>query len=99
MLLRCTELRAPIRTFMREASSTNDDDDDDNNDNTSNSTRSATLGYDFEADKLLEDKWEEVEELVEFLQGPYKMTKQLEGNNSRSGFRSMWQVLANLQVL
>jgi hypothetical protein len=84
---------------MREASSTNDDNNDDDDDNTSNSTRSATLGYDFEADKLSEDEWEEVEELVKFLQGPYKMTKRLEGDNSRSGFGSMWQVLANLQVL
>jgi hypothetical protein len=47
----------------------------------------------------LDNDWDDVKELVDFLQAPYKMTKRLEGKNSQSGFGSFWQTLSNLQAL
>jgi hypothetical protein len=82
MLLCCKELRGPIKRFIREQCP--DDDDD-----TSNSTASATDKYDPLADKLTDEEWDEVEELVNFLQAPYKACKLLEGDLGTSGHRSI----------
>ncbi|KAF1936418.1 hypothetical protein EJ02DRAFT_427534 [Clathrospora elynae] len=50
-------------------------------------------------DSLTDNEWDEVAELANFLQAPYEMTKCLEGDNGASGFRSLWQILTNLQAL
>lgn len=50
------------------------------------------------ADKLTDEKWDEVDELVDFLQAPYEMTKRLEGNLSSSGFGLIWRTLIHLQA-
>jgi hypothetical protein len=90
MLLRCLELREPIKRFIRRLR---------NPDDTPKTTASATDKYDPLADSLTDDEWDEVKELVNFLEAPYEMTKRLEGNNSASGFGSLWQTLTNLQAL
>jgi hypothetical protein len=50
-------------------------------------------------DELSSKEWEGVQQLVDFLQAPVEMTKRLEGNNSASGFGSLWHTLTNLQAL
>jgi hypothetical protein len=45
--------------------------------------------YNLQLDALTEDKWDKVEELVNFLQPAYKITKRLKGDNSVLGFRSL----------
>jgi hypothetical protein len=85
MLLRCRELKDAIRCFQRQLRS----DDLSNN--------SAT--YSALKDHISDDDWDEVEEPIEFLQLPYELTKRLEGNNSQSGFGSLWQTIPNLQTL
>jgi hypothetical protein len=92
MLLCCKELRGPIKRFIREQCP--DDDDD-----TSNSTALATDKYDLLADKLTDEEWDEVEELVDFLQALYEACKLLEGDLGTLGHGSIWQTLINLQSL
>jgi hypothetical protein len=84
MLLRCLELKEPIKRFNRRLRDDALDDD---------------VNYSLLTDRLLEDDWDDVKELVDFLQAPYEMTKRLEGNTSQSGFGSLWQTLPNLQAL
>jgi hypothetical protein len=55
--------------------------------------------FDPHTDALTELEWDEVKELVEFLQPAYEMIKRLEGDNCVSGFESLWQTLPNLQAL
>jgi len=88
MLLRCLELKTSINRFIRQQRELTDalDDPEDTEFNALH-------------DRLSEDDWEDVKELVDFLQAPYEMTKRLEGNNSVSGFGSLWQTLPNLQAL
>lgn len=45
--------------------------------------------FDPHTDALTELEWDEAEELVDFLQPAYEMTKRLEGDNSVSGFGSL----------
>jgi hypothetical protein len=90
MLLRCLELKEAIKRFIRRLW----DKDDDNT-----SDASDDLDYSPLTDKLTDDDWDDVKELINFLQAPYEMTKRLEGNNSQSGFGSLWQSLPNLQAL
>jgi hypothetical protein len=54
-------------------------------------TKSLRYGSEFDphTDALTELEWDEVEELVEFLQPAYEMTKRLEGDNCVSGFGSL----------
>lgn len=103
MLLRCKELRGPIKRFIREQASIDDDDDnvnlEDNDDNTRTPAASATADYNPLADKLTDEEWDEVEELVDFLQAPYEACKLLEGDLGVSGHGSIWQTLINLQSL
>ncbi|KAF1938392.1 hypothetical protein EJ02DRAFT_383788, partial [Clathrospora elynae] len=93
MLLRCLELKEPIKRFMRKLQRVEDDNDD--------------VDYNPLTDCLTNDKWDSALELVDFLEAPYEMTKLLEGNNSScgdgftkgDGFGSLWQTLVNLQGL
>jgi hypothetical protein len=89
-LFRCLELKEAIKRFIRRLW----DKDDDNT-----SDASDDLDYSPLTDKLTDDDWDDVKELIDFLQAPYEMTKRLEGNNSQSGFGSLWQSLPNLQAL
>ena len=86
MMLRCLELREPIKRFIRRLRAESSEDRSEAN-------------YDPLTDGLTEDEWDEVSELVNFLQAPFEMTRRLEGSNSVSGFGSLWQTLVNLQVL
>jgi hypothetical protein len=92
MLLRCLQLKDPIKRFIwrlwEEAEANNNDDDLEHN-----------RDYSPLTDRILDNDWDDVKELVDFLQAPYEMTKRLEGNNSQSGFGSFWQTLSNLQAL
>jgi hypothetical protein len=45
--------------------------------------------YDPHTDALSDLEWDKVEEIVDFLQPAYKMTKRLKGDNCVSGFRSL----------
>lgn len=90
MVLRCLELKEPIRRFIRKLSKSNDFDNDDT---------AAPLEYDPLTDGLTDDEWDEAKELCDFLQAPYEMTVRLEGNNSGNGFGSLWQTLTNIQAL
>lgn len=94
MLLRCQELREPIRAFQRKyrlavKSDKEFDDDDD----------SAGSPYNPVLDSLSDDDWLEVNELINFLKVPYDLCKALEGSNNVSGFGSLWQTIVNLQAL
>jgi hypothetical protein len=84
MLLRCLELKDAITRFIRHLK---------RDKNTSGDDYYCPL-----TDGLSDDDWDDVKELVDFLQAPYEMTKRLEGNNCASGFGSLWQTLPNLQV-
>ncbi|RYN53571.1 hypothetical protein AA0118_g9680 [Alternaria tenuissima] len=81
MLLRCLELRNPITRFMTRLQ------------------QQASQGYNDEYnllnDEISSEEWEGVQQLVDFLQAPVEMTKRLEGNNSASGFGSLWQTLTS----
>jgi uncharacterized protein YecA (UPF0149 family) len=77
MLLRCQELKKTIQLYVKALRQ-----------NTEIKTEDGSE-YDPQTDALTEDEWDEVEELVDFLQPAYKMTKRLEGDNSVSGFRSL----------
>jgi hypothetical protein len=102
MLFRCKELQEPIKRFIREQASIDDDDNinlEDNDDNTRMPAASATANYNPSADKLTDEEWDEVEELVDFLQAPYEACKLLEGDLGVSGHGSIWQTLINLQSL
>jgi hypothetical protein len=92
MLLRCTELQEPIKRFIRRLRPSQDDANDDTEPHIDEQYNPLTDG-------LTDDDWDEVHELVDFLQAPYEMTKRLEGNNSSSKFGSIWQTLVNLQAL
>jgi hypothetical protein len=85
MLLRCLKLKPHINRFIRRL---RDDE-----------TFDEEADFHPINDKLSDDYGDDVKELVEFLQAPYEMTKRLEGNNSGSGFGSLWQTLPNLQAL
>jgi hypothetical protein len=91
MLLCCREFRELIKRFIRKLWPDNDD--------SSNTNASVTNKYDPMANKLTDEEWDEVDELVDFLQALNEMTKRLEGNLSSSGFGSIWQTLINLQAL
>ena len=85
MLLRCLELRNPITRFMTRLQQQPSQRLDDE--------------YNPLTDELSSEEWEGVQQLVDFLQAPVEMTKRLEGNNSTSGFGSLWQTLTSLQAL
>jgi hypothetical protein len=85
MLLRCLKLKPHINRFIRRL---RDDE-----------TFDEEADFHPINDKLSDDDWDDVKELVDFLQAPYEMTKRLEGNNSGLGFGSLWQTLPNLQAL
>jgi hypothetical protein len=85
MLLRCYELREHINRFIRQLRGHDASIDD--------------LDYGPLEDTITEEEWDDVKDLVDFLQAPYEMTKRLEGNNSGNGFGSLWQTLPNLQAL
>jgi hypothetical protein len=85
MMLRCLELKDHIQRFIQALKNNNDFADD--------------VTYDPLTDGLTNEEWDDAQELVNFLQAPYEMTKKLEGNNSSSGFGSIWQTLPNMQVL
>ena len=85
MLLRCLELRNAITRF------------------TTRLQQQASQRLDDEynplTDELTSEEWEGVQQLVDFLQAAVEMTKRLEGNNSVSGYGSLWQTLPSLQAL
>jgi hypothetical protein len=85
MLLRCLELRNTITCFMTRLQQWPSQRLDDK--------------YNPLTDKLSSEEWEGIQQLADFLQAPVEVTKRLEGNNSASGFGSLWQTLANLQAL
>ena len=85
MLLRCLELRNPITRFMTRLQQQPSQGQDED--------------YNPLKDEITSEEWEGVQQLVDFLQAPVEMTKRLEGNNSASGFGSLWQTLTNLQAL
>jgi hypothetical protein len=95
MLLRCTELQEPIKRFIQRLRPCSDDTDNADDDTEPHTNEQ----YDPLTDGLTDDDWDEVHELVAFLQAPYEMTKRLEGNNSSLKFGSIWQTLVNLQAL
>ena len=86
MLIRCHELKSAIRAFQRQIHSNND-------------LSSDAVTYSALKDHISDDDWDEVTALTDFLQLPYELTKRLEGNNSQSGFGSLWQAIPNLQAL
>jgi hypothetical protein len=87
MLLRCLELREAIKLFIRKLRNDEQLEQDD-------------LNYGPLTDAITDDEWDEVAELVDFLEVPYEMTRRLEGNNSNpGGYGSLWQTLTNLQIL
>jgi hypothetical protein len=85
MLLRCYELRQHINRFIRRLASHEAGDDE--------------LNYSPLTDTITKEEWDDVKDLIDFLEAPYQMTKRLEGNNSGNGFGSLWQTLPNLQAL
>jgi hypothetical protein len=85
MLLRCNELKDPIKAFIREARRSHSNDSDD--------------GYDPLRDGLTDDEWDELTEIVDYLEMFYEMTLRLEGNASKGRYGSLWQTIINLQLL
>jgi hypothetical protein len=85
MMLRCLELKDHIQRFVQALKNNNDFADD--------------VTYDPLTNSLTDKEWDNAQELVNFLQAPYKMTKKLEGNNSSFGFGSIWPTLPNMQAL
>jgi hAT family C-terminal dimerisation region len=92
MLLRCWELKESIDRFIRRWRQLN---------NLTNGDEAAEEadGFNPLLDCLTPDEWDEVKELVDFLKSFYEMTKRLEGNQSNSGFGSIWQTITNLNLL
>jgi hypothetical protein len=87
MLLRSFELKKTIQLYIRLLRQNTEIKQEDGSE------------YDPQTDALSDEEWDEVEELVDFLQPAYEMTKRLEGDNCVSGFGSLWQTLPNLQAL
>jgi hypothetical protein len=85
MLLRCYKLHEHINRFIRQLRGHEASRDD--------------LDYGPLEDTITPEEWDDVKDLVDFLEAPYQMTKRLEGNNSGNGFGSLWQTLPNLQAL
>jgi hypothetical protein len=85
MLLRCLELCNPITRFIIRLQQ--------------QPSQRLDNKYNPLTDELSSEEWEGVQQLVDFLQALVEMTKRLEGNNSASGFRLLWQTLTNLQAL
>jgi hypothetical protein len=83
MLQRCLELKESIKRFTRKLRTIDDNDSK----------------YNPLTDGLSDNGWDEVIELVDFPQAPFEMCRCLEGDNSASGFGSLWQTLPNLQAL
>ena len=71
MMPRCLELREPIKRFIRRL-------------RTESSENQSEATYDPLTYGLTEDEWDEVSELVNFLQASFEMTRRLEGSNSIS---------------
>ncbi|KAF2633121.1 hypothetical protein BU25DRAFT_454235 [Macroventuria anomochaeta] len=93
MLLRCQELRKPIVVFQRkykQQAKTNKE---------FASGDDAGQHDDPVLDALSDNDWLKVDELIKFLKVPYDLCKALEGNNSVSGFGSLWHTIVNLQAL
>ena len=94
MLLRCQELREPIKSFQRKyRQQVKNDKEFDTEDDSEGQYYNPICDY------LSDDDWLEVDELINFLRVPYDLCKALEGNNSVSGFGSLWQTIINLQAL
>jgi hypothetical protein len=93
MLLRCQELREPIVAFQRKYKQQQRVDKEFSSGDDEGQHYSPVL------DALSDDDWLEVDELINFLKVPYDLCKALEGNNSVSGFGSLWQTIVNLQAL
>jgi hypothetical protein len=91
MLLRCQELREPIKAFQRKYQQAIKVDKEFR---TNNSSPGAY--YNPILDALTDNKWLKVDNLINFLKIPYDLTKALEGNNSASGFGLLWQTIINL---
>jgi hypothetical protein len=85
MLLCCLELKDTIKRFIQHLRNNDSIDDD--------------LDYNPLTNGPKDNEWDNVKELVDFLEAPYEMTKCLKGNNCSSGFGSLWQTLPNLQAL
>jgi hypothetical protein len=83
MMLRCLELKKHIQRFIRTLKNDNEINSDD-------------VGFNPLTHNLTDEEWDDVQELVDFLQAAYEMTKKLDGNNSNSGFGSIWQTLPSL---
>jgi hypothetical protein len=94
MLLRCSELREPIKAFQRKYRQTVKNDKEFDADDDSDGSH-----YNPILDALSDDNWLEVDDLITFLKVPYDLCKALEGSNSVSGFGSLWQTIINLQAL
>jgi hypothetical protein len=73
MLLRCLKLKDSIKRFIRHLRYEQPDE----------------LDYSPITDALSNNDWDDVTELVNFLQAPYELTKRLEGSTSVSSFRSL----------
>jgi hypothetical protein len=85
MLLCCYKLCQYINRFICQLSNHGAGDD--------------KLNYSLLTNTITEEEWDNVKDLIDFLEAPYQMTKRLEGNNSSNGFGSLWQTLPNLQAL
>jgi hypothetical protein len=83
MLQRCLDLKESIKCFIPKLCTIDDD-----------NSRYNPLN-----NSLCNDEWDEVIELVNFLRAPFEMCRRLKGDNSASGFGSLWQTLPNLQAL
>jgi hypothetical protein len=94
MLLRCLELREPVKSFQRKYQQQVK-----NNKEFDAEDDSEGQYYDPICNHLSDDDWLEVNKLINFLKVPYDLCKALEGNNSVSGFGSLWQTIINLQAL
>jgi hypothetical protein len=88
MLLRCYKLKKTIQSYIKALWVS-----------TTIKVEDGGSEYDPHTDALSDLEWDEVEEIVDFLQPAYEMTKRLEGDNCVSGFGSLWQTLPNLQAL
>ena len=94
MLVRCQELREPVKDFQRKYRQVVKVDKEFHVDDSSSGAH-----YNPMLDALTDDEWLEVINLIDFLKIPYDLTEALEGNNSNSGFGSLWQTIINLQTL
>jgi hypothetical protein len=77
MLQRCLELKESITRFIQRLRTSDTD---------NNSNAAGNNDYYLLTESLIEGEWDDVKELVEFLQFPYEMKKHLKGDNSVSGF-------------